>query len=170
MKVLKGVAENLYRGRSLLHCVFKSLASKFSHHSWKHAWLKGAIDNGFNERLLQLRMAIWLPNSHHTFVKLDLWAIRSFSSVMSSRNQQYRDIAGKKKKVLIFLYGWRIFTQLLKNTIHGKTCNGTGKFTGWETVAKEQIVMENLCSLMCSSNDSLNTCVAEVCACTPMLC
>lgn len=70
--MLKGVAENLYHGRSLLHCVFKSLASKFSHHSWKQAWLKGAIDNGFNERLLQLRTAIWLPNSHHTFVKLDL--------------------------------------------------------------------------------------------------
>lgn len=54
------------------------------------------MDNGFYEQPLQLRTAILLPNSHHTFVKLDLRAIRSFFSVTSDRNQQYRDIAGEK--------------------------------------------------------------------------
>lgn len=176
MKVLRELLK-IFMAVGVCSTVSKLLASKSSHHSWKHAWLKGAMDNGFYEQPLQLRTAILLPNSHHTFVKLDLWAIRSFFSVTSYRDQQNRDIAGGKNPISwsFFLYFvgffiWvRIFYSNFKTNSHGKMCNRTGNFTSWEAVAKEQIVMENLCSLTCSSNDSSSTCVAELCACTPML-
>lgn len=122
MKVLRELLK-IFMAVGVCSTVSKLLASKSSHHSWKHGWLKEAMDNGFYEQPLQLRTAILLPNSRHIFVKLDLQARRSFFSVTSDKNQHNRDIAGGKNPndflaffgvLLVFLYGWEFFIPLSK--------------------------------------------------------